>query len=192
MPSVDSVFESVCVPLRERIKAETAAIEKEMADRHEAQFESLMRFGRALSEMNEKLFHSSIEQMFCAKSAEVVQRHIDKVTLSALERMQCPKENAQAAFERNRLSVCYGDRSEVTDDSATSTPTPEMVAIDAEIETLQRENADLEAQRDEAQKKIGAMMRRAQEIEEGLKKTQKKLTFREVPFELCLSLSALC
>ena len=153
-----------------------------MAERHDLQVASLMRFGHALSELNDKLFHAAIEQLFSAKPAEVVQQHIEGVAMAALERMQCPKEHALQKFTAHRLHVRYGDGSGAGDGGTSSVrqkQTPEMEALDAEIEKLQSENAELVAQRDGAQNQINVMLQKARAIAEGMA----ALAAQDLPFE---------
>eukprot|EP01083_Nonionella_stella_P087506 243502_1 len=160
-------------------------IEKAMDDRRESKLKALKLFGIGLSEINDKLYYQNIHALFHSKSAEMAQKHIETVALSALETIGCPIDRAMEQFNANKMNISYANTSiqEAMDiDSKTeekgvnSQKVEQMKAeikeIEGEIKILKENNAVLMSDREGFEQKHEELQKEMQQKQLQLKQQE--------------------
>ena len=155
----------------DQYKARTQEIEKEMNEQHDLQISQLRECAMALSDLNEKLFYRSIDHLLQSKSAQSVDEYIEKVTLQALKRMQCPDEMAKNQIRTNKVFFDYSvkrRKSRNEKESAKrleSTNEEKTSQLRMELDALNREIDGLKTQRMEKDKRVSSWNEEQQELE---------------------------
>lgn len=152
----------------DQYKARTQEIEKEMNEQHDLQISQLRECAMALSDLNEKLFYLTIDQLLRSKSAQSVDEYIEKVTLQALKRMQCPDETAKNTIRTNKVFFDYSVKRRNETESAKrleSTKEERTSELRKELDALNREIDGLKTQRMEKDKRVSSWNVEQQELE---------------------------
>ena len=81
-----------------------------MDKRHISVHDTLEEYGQCLSSINDKLYHSNIENLFISKNdPKYVQNHIKNVTKSVLENMEIPKDIMQQKMDEVTMKIYWKD-----------------------------------------------------------------------------------